>query len=254
MFQYNPYIYNPGFDKRCINAAIRHAREDWPNEACGAIIDGHYKRFDNKAPDKSNSFLINDPHFNQAYIDGKVKVVIHSHNDWDKASVEDQEQQKALEVPFGIINLKHKSIQHITFWGDSLPIAPLEGRFFFYGAGFDCIGLVRDYVFKTTGYRPPSPSHEWAFWLKGKSYFEEHIYGNDMPYYFIDLEDVKPGDVLLYNLMGTKYINHCGIFLNTRGEVLHHFHNQLSGRKPMSFERRYLKAAMRHDPNWEGYK
>lgn len=238
---------------RCVNAAINHARSEWPKEACGAIIDGKYIRFENKASDTSNTFLINDPVFNQAYMDGKVEVVIHSHNNYPMLSKEDQEQQQALDIPFGVINLKNKSVSHVVFWGDSIEIEPLEGRPFFYGV-WDCIRLVRDWVYLNTGYLTPNPAHEWAFWMKGKSYFEEHIYGDTMPFYFVDLDEVKPGDILLYNLMGTKFINHCGIYLNKRGEVLHHFANRLSGRFPITYERKYLKAAMRHDPNWSGYK
>lgn len=240
------------FDKRNINAAINHAREEWPNESCGAIINGHYVRFRNDAIDKENNFLIRDNIFDKAYLDGKVECVIHSHNNYPRASKEDQQQQKELDIPFGIINLKNKSVTHVVFWGDSLPIEPLEGRPFFYGV-WDCIRLVRDWVYINTGYRTPNPSHEWAFWMKGKSYFEEHIEGDTMPYYFIDLDKIQPGDILLYNLLGTKYINHCGIYLNNNGEVLHHFANQLSGRYPITYERKYLIKAMRHDPEWEGY-
>jgi len=249
------YITNRNeiFPQDVVDEAIKHTREDWENESCGAVIDGEYVRFQNEADDKSNTFLIQDTDFTNAYIDGKVEAVIHSHNNYPMASQEDQQQQVALDVPFGIINFKNGSVTHVVFWGDSLPMEPLEGREFFYGA-WDCYGLVRDWLRINTGMLPPSPAREFPFWHKGISMFENFIEDGTMPFYYVDEHDIQPGDILLYNIYNTKYVNHCGVYLNNDGETLHHLYNKLSGRYPIMHNRQYLMKVMRHNPKWQGYR
>lgn len=237
------------FNKNNIKAAIRHAKEEFPNESCGAIISGKYVRFKNAAEDTSNTFLIQDSHFARAYVSGSVDCVIHSHNNYDKASKEDQQQQLELDVPFGIINMDINRPKHVVFWGDTLPIEPLEGRQFFYGV-WDCYSLVRDYIRLNTEYTPPNPARDWDFWNKGVSMFEGHI-EQGTAYDFIDIKDAGPGDVLLYSIHHRKYINHCGILIEN-DRVIHHVPNQPSQAFQISYLRKYLKAAMRHNTSWYG--
>lgn len=232
--------------------AIAHAKSEFPNESCGAIIEGKYVPFENRADDKSDTFLINDVDFNQAYMDGKVECVIHSHNDYPHASVADQIQQRAMDIPFGIINLKNRSVIQTVFWGDSLPIQSLEGRPFFFGV-YDCYALVRDWIRINLGYTPPNPEREWCFWLDNISMYEDFINNRKVPFDFIPIKDAKYGDVLLYRIYGTKFLNHCGV-ISKNGLVLHHFVNELSGYKPVSYFREYCNAAMRFNPDWEGFK
>lgn len=240
------------FNKNSIKAAIRHAYDEFPNESCGAILNGKYVRFENRAEDPSSNFLIQDSHFARAYAADAVDCVIHSHNDHNMASFEDQRQQLELGVPFGIINLGVNRPQHVVFWGDTLPIEPIEGRDFFYGV-WDCFALVRDYVRINTEWTPPNPPRSWDFWNEGVSMFEEHINKKTMPYQFVEIKDTIPGDVLLYSVHHRKYINHCGILVEG-DKVIHHLPKHKSQKFQMSYLRPYLKAAMRHNPDWEGYK
>ena len=247
--QYSPYfMYNPLFDQSIIDEAIKHVKEDWPNEACGAIINNKYERFENKAEDKSNTFMILDDDFNRAYIKGEVQCVIHSHNDYPMATVEDQNQQLAMDIPFGIINLVNRSVKHVMFWGEQVPIAPYKGRFFFYGGGFDCFSLVRDWWTEHYGVRSPNLARDFAFWHEGVNLFESHM--DSMPSYSVETSEIKPGDVLLYNINGTKYINHCAIYLEN-GLVLHHLYNQLSMYAPITQYREFLIRAERFDPKYK---
>lgn len=240
------------FDLRCVNAAVRHAQDEFPNESCGAIINGHYERFENKAEDKENHFVISDDDFKRARIEGRVDCVIHSHNDRDRASHQDQIAQIESDIPFGIINLRNKSPMQVVFWGDSLEQEPFEGRPFFYGV-WDCVRLVRDYIYQNTGILTPNEAHEWAFWMKGQPYFENLINSDDFPYTYIDINEIQPGDLLLYNLMGTKVISHVGVYIE-QSKALHHFVNQLSGYYSIEYERKYLRGILRYNPNWKGTK
>lgn len=251
------YITNRNeiFDQSIINDAIEHAKEDWPNEACGAIINDKYERFENKAhlrgENKSDSFLIKDNDFNLAYINNEVQCVIHSHNDYNKASKQDQIQQTEMEIPFGIINLKNKSVIHVVFWGDNIRIEPLKGRQFFYGV-WDCLGIVRDYYRLNYNIISPNPARDFAFWFKGVSMFEEYTKENMMPFNYVEVDNAQPGDVLFYNIHGTKYVNHCAIYLK-QDLVLHHLDHEISKTYPMTYYRQFLMKVMRFNPNWNGY-
>jgi proteasome lid subunit RPN8/RPN11 len=242
---------NKVFEQRLIDDAIRHAQDIYPNECAGAIIGNEYVRFENKSPTPSASFLIDDMNFKMAYMYGAVECVIHSHCDCKPlVTREDQISQEDMDVPYGIVQLKNKSVTHVTFWGDTLPIEPLLGRYFYYGA-FDCYGLVRDWIRMNHKVTPPNPNRDWVFWYNGVSMFEMYVQSGKMPYEFVDLRDIEYGDILLYNINGTKYMNHCGVMLGNK--VLHHFDNSLSAEYPYAHYREYLTLAVRHIPNWEGY-
>jgi cell wall-associated NlpC family hydrolase len=251
-FKYNPFTYNPIFPQDIIDEAIVHAIEEWPNESCGAIINGAYERFENKASDTSKTFLIDDKHFYRSYINEEVEAVIHSHDDYAMASKQDQIQQNELQIPFGIINLLKKCVTHVMFWGDSLPIAPLKERFWFYG-NFDCFGLVRDHIRLTHGVTPPNPPRDFAFWYKGVSMFEEFVHEERFPFKYIDLEDIQPGDYVLYNINGTKYCNHIGV-VESPNRIIHHLYNKISRSFPYTHDRQWLQSAVRYDHDWPGWE
>ncbi len=229
------------FLESCIQDAVTHALDMFPLESCGAIIDDEYAVFENTAQDPENSFLINDAMFDRAYADGRVQAVIHSHNNVPYASKADQEQQLAMGVPFGIINLVNKSAVHFVMWGDSLPVEPLEKRSFFYGV-WDCFSLVRDYMRINHNIAFKNISREHGFWLRGESMFEVFMDRFDVDP--VPLNRIRPNDVLLYNLNGTKHLNHCGV-MQENGLILHHFENHISRAVPVSFSQQFLRSAVR---------
>ena len=222
--------------------AIKHAKEQYPNESCGAIIDGKYTPFQNLAEDKSDTFLIKDTDFTTAYIQNRVEAVIHSHNDYERASKQDQIQQLELEVPFGIINLVNKSVKHVVFWGDDLEIQDFHLRPFFYGV-YDCYSLVRDWYKINRDTVLPFAPRNFAFWYRDENVFEQYIENTDY-FEYVELSDIKAGDVLLYNFYETPYINHSAILLENN-LVLHHLYNLVSTEYPLSYCQQYLKKAMR---------
>jgi proteasome lid subunit RPN8/RPN11 len=236
--------------KEQVPEAIEHAKDEFPNESCGCIIDGFYEPFKNKSPSPEDSFLIQSDRFNRYYIEGRVECIIHSHNNYPYASVEDQDQQKEMEVPFGIINLVNKSVKNVVFWGDQLPIQDLIGRPFFWGV-WDCWALVRDAIRIKYNINTPNPSRDYGFWFKTISMFEKYIEG-DFPFDYVDLRDIEPGDCLLYNMHGTKYLNHVAMMAENN-KVLHHFENQISGYKPVMYCREFMNKACRFNPNWRGF-
>ncbi|HCY86587.1 MAG TPA: hypothetical protein DHV36_15745 [Desulfobacteraceae bacterium] len=244
------------FDDSAIQDAVAHARMCYPFEACGAVINDRFVPFENQARDRENNFLINDRSFDQAYRAGQVQAVIHSHNDHPHASQADQEQQQAMDIPFGIINLRNNSVLNVVFWGDGIPREPLCGRQFFYGV-WDCFSLVRDFIRERWGLITPNPTREYGWWHKGVKVFEPFLEGG-LPFKPVPLDKIQPDDILFYGLYGSPILNHCGVLMES-GLILHHFESHLSRELPPAYQRQYLYRAYRLDvgvdvstmPGWE---
>lgn len=243
MFKYCPNIYTAHFDDDVVNEAIQHAKDEFPNECCGAISEGKYIKFKNEADNIEASFEIKDDLWYELYKNGKIDCLVHSHNDFNEASVLDQEQQHSLDIPSMIINLRHKSLMDCIVFGCDEP-APLYGRPFFFGA-FDCISVVRDYILQEYDFKITYPPHELDFWMKQKNLFEETSVANK-PFYEVEIKDIKKNDILLYNINGSRYINHLAVCISDKGEVLHHIYNTVSGTYPIYFQRKYLSKVMRY--------
>lgn len=244
MFTYNPNIYIGNLEQAAVDDAIVHAKEEFPNECCGAIINGKYIRFKNEAENTASEFLLykNDD-FDIPYMNGEVECIVHSHNDSNKASKLDQIQQRELDIPSLIINLKNRSVMDCIVFGEKNH-APLEGRPFFWGA-FDCGLLVQDYIFDTFGYIIKTPPHEWGFWNKSEDCFEQYIL-EDKGFKEVSTSNIRKHDLLLYNIQGTRFINHVGVVMSDNGLVYHHLVNQVSGKYPISYNRKYLRQVMRY--------
>jgi proteasome lid subunit RPN8/RPN11 len=243
---------NKCFDQTIIDDAIKYSQSEWPNEACGIVVDNEFIPMKNCSPSPLDSFIINDKLFDELYIQNKIQCLIHSHEDemgTPLASKVDQEQQLEFNIPFGIINMRKKNITHVIFWGDQLPIEPILQRHFFYGV-WDCYGLCRDYIRTTMNITPPNRARDFLFWYKGIAFMENEM--TDMPFIPIDLDKIQPNDFILYNIKGTTYVNHCGVYLGDG--VLHHLYGQVSRKLPTSDFIQYARKAVRHNPEWTGYE
>ena len=244
MYKYSPNYYIGDLDPKCVEDAIAHAKRDFPNEACGAIINGTYVPFKNAHPEPYKAFLINDQKFFEHYILNEVECLVHSHNDSNMASLLDQQQQIELNIPSLIINLRSNSVMDCIVFGED-KIAPLEGRPFFYGA-FDCIKLVQDYMKLILDIDLPTVPHDWEFWLTKNTLFEDWI-GSNNNFHEVELKDVKEHDLLFYNISGLRMLNHVAVVINNNKEVYHHMINNVSGRYPINYQRKYLRKVMRYN-------
>lgn len=240
IFSYNPNQFIGNLNTVAVEHAKQHARDVWPEECCGAIVAGQYLRFKNEAEDPLASVEIKDPRWFTHYMNDAVECMVHSHNDCPMASVGDQIQQVSLGIPSLIINLKNRSVTDCILLGEE---APLTGRPFFYGA-FDCIALVRDYFKANREIEIPNPPHEWEFWASGDDMFEKVLRETDIEFKTVDLGNIAVGDILLYNIYGTKFCNHIGV-VSGEGLVLHHFLNRISGEYPLNTQKKYLKKVIR---------
>lgn len=242
-FKYLPNIYTANLPETAVQAAIAHAMADFPNESCGSIINGAYVAFKNESPEPERHFEIKDQTWFDHYVTGEVDCLVHSHNDCNYASVPDQTQRQELAIPSMIINLRQRSLLDCIVAGAE-PEVPLLGRPFFYGV-FDCLALVSDYMLRTRSLVLPNPPHEWEFWAKAENPIERYIDSYEGGQLFeVPNNKVEEGDILVYNMFGTKFINHMGVCVGD-GLILHHFYNNVSGNYPISYGRKYLRRVMR---------
>lgn len=247
MFSYNPNIYTGNLNKNAVRKAIEHCRKQLPNEGCGAIINDRFIPFANESQDPENSFEIHGDNWFLLYMNGEIDCLVHSHDNCNRATIVDQEQQQKMDIPWLIVNFHKGSVHDCIVFGEKTP-APLLGRPFFYGA-FDCFTLLRDYM-QMQDIILPNPPHKWEFWAVGEPVFETAIKNNpDLP--FKTVSEVvtsggfQVGDVLMYAVHGTRYINHVAVVYNDSKEVLHHVSGRISGLYPINFFRKYLRRVMR---------
>lgn len=233
------------YEQSLIDEAIEYFRSKMPEEACGVFADDKFIPFDNKADDPLKDFVIDDPEYTELYVDDHIDCILHSHNDFPMVSYNDKLSQQEVDIPFGIINFKQKSVTHVIFFGDHLQLEPLKGRPFFYGA-FDCLTLVRDYYIMKYEIELPDPPKVWGFWNENDTMFEDGL--EDSAVLFkIKPKYAEEGDIILYNMNG-KCIDHCGILLDNN-LVFHHFINRISARYPISIARNKLVSIYRRIKN-----
>jgi len=234
------------YNEQAMKDAIEHCRLCLPDEGCGIFVENKFIPYENKSPDKSNSFMISDNLFNQYYMDNKIQVIIHSHNDYPHASKQDLIQQREIEIPFGIINFRKGGCEHFIFFGKGIARDPLMRRPFFFGV-FDCLTLVKDYSYKWSGVDIPDPPRDLNYW-KDEPLFEEAVSDVNYPVNFININKTKENDFIFYKF-DSKYINHVGVIL-PNGRILHHFINRVSCTLPKSYHQQHIHCGGRLDRNW----
>ena len=225
---------------------IRHALEEYPKEACGLIIDaGVYVPMKNVHETPKGDFRMNAPAFNEYYLAGRVKAVMHSHtmispykNNFP--SRKDMISQAQMKVPWGIVHITpSKDIDGPFYFGDEVPIADLVGREFRPNV-HDCYSLLRDDMFLTKGIRLPQFPREGLWWDDGKNILEQNF--AKAGFIQIDKTQLRPGNVMLGNVNAprhNKVLNHIMI-VKDKGQILHHLNGRLSRPDPIQ---QWIKTA-----------
>lgn len=230
------------FPQDTIKQAQQHALEVWPEESCGAIVDGKYYRCENVANDKINNFQIDYKDFMALENIGNINAIIHSHDDYPHITKQDMIMQRAMHVPFGVIFLKNRSIIGTYFWGDELPPQDLLGRPFVHGI-YDCYALVRDWYRLHSCRMSDYPrEHEW--WLTDADVIMDNIKAERFDFIGENLKNIKIGDGLLMTIR-TNRVNHTAVYIGN-GLIIHHMYGRLSCRDPLSRYAKYIKYIVRH--------
>ncbi|WP_056410440.1 C40 family peptidase [Methylobacterium sp. Leaf466] len=100
-----------------LEAAQRHARAEYPREACGLVVGDSYRPCRNEAADPMQDFEIATQVYLDAEATGDLPAVVHSHPDGPHAPSEvDCRAQAASGLPWVILPLDAECMfQPITF-------------------------------------------------------------------------------------------------------------------------------------------
>jgi len=230
------------FANDVIQAAMDHARVEYPKESCGIVSGGFYYEMENIAIDKQSDFEIDAAEYLTFELDRGVDAVIHSHPDGVHCPTKaDMEGQDASGVPWGIVPVDFGSPVRPFFWGDTLPVAPLLGRQFRMGI-YDCYSLVRDWYRQTHGIILPVGPRDPLWWERGENIIPENF--AQAGFEEIDKLDIKEGDVIIGRVLG-RVENHTGVYIGN-GLILHHLYDRLSRREPLGPWMKYVTRILRH--------
>ena len=242
-------------------AAMDHARREFPNESCGLVVGSEYLPMINTHENPKEHFRIASEEWIKAQSHGKILAVIHSHPHGPLfPSKADMAGQMDSDVPWGIIAVDEDRVGYPIMWGDSLPIQPLIGRQFMHGVT-DCYSLIRD--FYRTGKAELARmdiDQNWPFdpivlkdyprddcWWDG----EDDFYltkSEETGFRKIDSSDIRPGDVFLTSIRSKK-LNHGGMLLSN-GLIAHHLPTRFSRREAAAIWARAASMWIRYEgPN-----
>jgi proteasome lid subunit RPN8/RPN11 len=225
------------FNPDVIEAARRDALDRYPAEACGIVTAHGYESHPNLALDPTLAFRMSAD-VDERIAHGDVLAVIHSHpitdpTDPDFPSVEDQQQQIAQGIPWGLTVVHGPDMAETPyFWGDGIPDVPIMPRNFRWGpAGTDgrgdCFALIRDW------YRL-----HWGLTMaetpRGPNWLEEgpnlYLEGTQREGFTpIRQESLQYGDAILCAFGSGGRPNHAAVYLGD-GTVLHHTENRMAQR------------------------
>jgi len=207
-----------------IAAARDHALAEWPCEAVGAVTAEGYVPLPNRAAEPELRFRV--PEAELAGLN--VLALIHSHTRGQaQPSAADMAQQIAMAVPWGIILTDGETALEPFWWGDQLPVPPLEGRLFRSGVT-DCFALVRDWWQVERGELIPDVPRDWGWWQAGQDLIRDHA--RRCGFHLlgaIPAGEIEAGDVLALRSAGMAVPYHTAVATGG-GLMLHHFCSRLS--------------------------
>lgn len=235
--------------------AREHAREAYPQESVGVIVDGAYVRLKNIAADPEKTFEVAGPEYLAATTGKRVDFLVHSHpNGPFYPSALDMQQQILMQVPWAIIACDQDGrVGEPIAWGDPLPPYPIIGREFMHGVT-DCMSLIRD-IFRQgrdellkQDIDWPLPPIAFAECARNDAWWdsEDDLYiDNFAKWGFVPVLEPRPGDVFLCTVGKTPKLNHGGVLLNNH-LIAHHLPTRLSRREPAGMWGRQAKLWLRH--------
>lgn len=223
-----------------------HARQEYPNECCGLVVDGVYYPCTNIAPNPAETFEIDPADFVVLSERGQVQAIVHSHPNGNAEPSEIDRVQMSLHGVDWLIcayGVHSDGVEYIDIKRHK-PTAyqsPLLGREYYHGTQ-DCYSLVRDYYSRELDIELPDFARIDEWWENAD---HEPLYENNFKKAgFVAVDNLQKHDVILCRVGRTHHVNHALIFVgdgklqseNTPDYVgdclvLHHPHGRLSTRE-----------------------
>ena len=215
--------------QQAVDDACAHALADFPNESCGIVFGGKYYPMPNVHASPVDNYDISLKDQNKVCRPDQVESVLHSHPQGGEGpTASDMQSQINAAIPYGVIVIQSHAVIDVVFFGDSVPMAPAEGRPFKNGV-YDCYSTSRDYYRRECGLVLPDCARDADWWNdpNHKELLEEDF--ERIGFHPIGVEALQPGDGFLAKPFRTLKVCHCGIYLGN-SLILHHFGSQRSGR------------------------
>jgi proteasome lid subunit RPN8/RPN11 len=216
-----------GLSKTVMAAAEKHARAEFPREACGLVVVRRGRRAyvpcQNAAKAPEDHFIITPEAFAAAEALGEVVGIFHSHpNATAHPSTADLQACNASGVAWHILALPSGTW---TTTRPKTPSMPLYGREFSHGS-CDCYGFVRDWYAQELGIELDEFSREDEWWRKGKNLYVDNFASQGLV--VVTDGTLQRGDILLMQVLA-DVPNHAAIYLGD-DVIGHHLYGRLSGR------------------------
>ncbi|ENW92743.1 C40 family peptidase [Acinetobacter dispersus] len=196
--------------KKIKNAVEAHAKECYPRECCGVIVNREYIPCRNIA-ESNDQFEIDPVDLAAAEEEGEISAYVHSHPDGTTTASElDLKQIELHGKPWLICSYPDLDFQVYKPNGYR---APLLGRNYFHGWQ-DCYSLIRDFYERELGINLIDFQRADAWWedpehasLYLENYQKAGFYEVDSPQY---------GDMIICRVGRTEHPNHAVIWLGDK--------------------------------------
>jgi proteasome lid subunit RPN8/RPN11 len=203
-------------------AIANHAREVFPQEACGFVVNGKIIKCKNDHPLPLSNFAITAKDYAKAERLGTIEAIYHSHPEGlNGFSSRDVQSCRQSNVPWIVFNAKTGDF----FYADPSGNAAYEGRQWIYGI-HDCYAILKDFYQREFAIALDDfPRGEELEWEKDEwRMFERHY--EQQGFVPID-KPANKGDFLLMQV-GAPSPNHAGVIAEDGWSFYHHLMNRRS--------------------------
>lgn len=191
-----------------------HAKDEYPKESCGVIVNKKYIRCKNISNLANEQFVIDPIDIVLAESIGNIDAYVHSHPDSSSEPSEpDLIQMSYHGLPWIICGYIPDNEPDIKLYKPNNFISPLIGRSYYHGLQ-DCYTLIKDYYHRELNITLNDYERIDLWWENEKT---ESLYLNNFKkegFKEVDKNDIRKHDVILFKLGRTYHVNHAGIFLD----------------------------------------
>lgn len=192
---------------------LLHAKDCYPRECCGLVVNQSYIPCNNIA-DKSSEFMIDPLDLVKAEKQGAIQAIVHSHpNGSAKPSIVDRLQMQLHYVPWIIAALPDIDI---AIHEPQPYQAPLIGRDYIHGV-LDCFAIGRDYYQRELGIAIDDFERIDRWWESADS--ADLYMDNYLSQGFKLVNTLQRHDVILCRVQPTNFVNHALIYLGNDGSL-----------------------------------
>lgn len=197
--------------KKAKDAIIEHAKECYPLESCGLIINRQYVPCNNIAS-REEDFVIDPRDLVKAEALGKVQAIVHSHPDGTcQPSLVDNQNIDKHGVPWVIVG--YPEIEFGIYYEGIKQ--PLINRQYVHGE-LDCFTIIKDYYERELDIKLDDFERVDRWWETAESSLYLDNYKSQG---FVEVDDLQRHDIILCAVQPTKQVNHALIYLGDDGSL-----------------------------------